>query len=783
MTELLNLTADFIRAQSGNATYKRAVNYLAQGRASERTLYTNNAITGRWSVGDSGRFFMQIVNSTFGVQVACTCHTMRGRMCDHVATLALAWAREPQTFTRVNEVYDQSHLDDEFDEDEDFDEDDDDDLKAIGVKDWLKNALDKGDPFSLGKRSPAPGGIPVETASIQLSAQPINLSQRFRELYQRLTVQELRGIAQRHNIALSGTKRESVLETLATSMGEQISSILKSLSPQARFVLGLMPFVIIYQDVYLNHLQQALGMTGVKDVNLANALEDLRSAGLITSGISGATSYSYPREISYLLPPDLLFLRPLTDTKNLRIDSPASPFEFALLATRLLFAIKADPELRVRGKAELHPLAAKNTYLQNWRISHHDLDRLANDPNPSKSLYANFYTLLPTLPLLDNASQKTLARTLNTDDSRLDFTLRLLAKLGMVAITPDEPLRVLDEGLAQFMNQPLVARLAPLWNAWLTLKDWSEYDLASAQGSAAHLAQGGASLFNQTQAQLTAQLTAARPMLNILLRRAPTDHWVDFESLVARCRALDTLHALWSIQGNTTQLQTSDHRLNLSNVEDWRTFFAPLLKAALTLVRWFGAAELAYSKDQLVAFRLTELGAYLMRQTDKYESPRLTRTGAAITFTREGQIVMRLDESDPDLLTLLNLLTDSIHSEGDNLIYGVAAEGARRAFEGGWDSDKVIVALEKAAATRLPKALSESLRAWWANFGRVHLYANVALLELADDFALNELLAGTSLAQHLLYRFSPRLIALRPEGVEALRADLVNKGYTPKIAS
>ncbi|MBI5714310.1 MAG: hypothetical protein HZC38_12950, partial [Chloroflexi bacterium] len=552
MTDLLNITEDFIRAQSGNATYKRAVNYLAQGRADERTLYTNNTITGRWSVGDSGRFFMQIVNSTFGVQVACTCHTMRGRMCDHVATLALAWAREPQTFTRVNKVYEPPDLDDEFDDDEDFDEDDDESLEVLGVQSWLKNVLGKGDPLSLSKRSLAQGGTPVETASTQLSSQPINLSQSFHELYQRLTVQELRGIAQKHNIALAGTKREGVLEALATRMGEQISSILKSLSPQARFVLGLMPFLITYQGVYHTHLQQALGMTGVKDVNLANVLEDLRLAGLITFGIGGAATYIYPGEMSYLLPPDSLFLRPLSDTKNLRIDSPASPFEFALAATRLLFVIKADPELRARGKAELHPLAAKNSYLQNWRISHHDLDRLANDPNPSKSLFANFYTLLPTLPLLDNASQKNLARILNTDESRLDFTLRLLAKLGMVAITPDEPLQVLDEGVTQFMNQPLVARLAPLWNAWQTLKDWSEFDLASAQGSAAHLAQGGASLFNQTQVQLTAQLTAARPMLITILRRAPTDQWVDFESLVARCRALDTLHAIWSIQANTT---------------------------------------------------------------------------------------------------------------------------------------------------------------------------------------------------------------------------------------
>jgi hypothetical protein len=32
-----------------------------------------------------------------------------------------------------------------------------------------------------------------------------------------------------------------------------------------------------------------------------------------------------------------------------------------------------------------------------------------------------------------------------------------------------------------------------------------------------------------------------------------------------------------------------------------------------------------------------------------------------------------------------------------------------------------------------------------------------------------------------LYRFSPRLIALRPEGVAALHEQLMAKGYTPKL--
>ena len=105
-----------------------------------------------------------------------------------------------------------------------------------------------------------------------------------------------------------------------------------------------------------------------------------------------------------------------------------------------------------------------------------------------------------------------------------------------------------------------------------------------------------------------------------------------------------------------------------------------------------------------------------------------------------------------------------------------------RAFQAGWEAEPLLETLAEAAGQPVPEALAGALREWWAHFGDVHLYSGVALMELADDYALAELLSSTSLAQYLLFRFSPRVIALRPEGVEALRAELIGRGYTPKVA-
>ena len=71
---------------------------------------------------------------------------------------------------------------------------------------------------------------------------------------------------------------------------------------------------------------------------------------------------------------------------------------------------------------------------------------------------------------------------------------------------------------------------------------------------------------------------------------------------------------------------------------------------------------------------------------------------------------------------------------------------------------------------------------WWESFGLVHLYPNLTILELSDDFAIRELLAATSLAQHIIYRFSPRLVAIEPDAVDDLVRELQEKGYTPRVA-
>jgi mRNA-degrading endonuclease YafQ of YafQ-DinJ toxin-antitoxin module len=104
-----------------------------------------------------------------------------------------------------------------------------------------------------------------------------------------------------------------------------------------------------------------------------------------------------------------------------------------------------------------------------------------------------------------------------------------------------------------------------------------------------------------------------------------------------------------------------------------------------------------------------------------------------------------------------------------------------RVFESGLTLTQLVDRLQAALGAPLPANLLDHLQAAWNNFGRLHIYEDLALIELADDYALPELLAATSLSQILIYTFSPRLVAVKSAGVDDFLTELRAKGYTPRL--
>jgi hypothetical protein len=73
------------------------------------------------------------------------------------------------------------------------------------------------------------------------------------------------------------------------------------------------------------------------------------------------------------------------------------------------------------------------------------------------------------------------------------------------------------------------------------------------------------------------------------------------------------------------------------------------------------------------------------------------------------------------------------------------------------------------------------LERWIANYGRVRLYTGVTLLETADTLVMRELLATTTLQDHIVQSIHPTLLILKQAGAEQVIDDLKRRGQSPLL--
>jgi hypothetical protein len=148
------------------------------------------------------------------------------------------------------------------------------------------------------------------------------------------------------------------------------------------------------------------------------------------------------------------------------------------------------------------------------------------------------------------------------------------------------------------------------------------------------------------------------------------------------------------------------------------------------------------------------------------------------------------DRAPLELHNLLHSAGRLVDATPDQFVYQLTAEGiagwleSEEASEASVQSpmsiQTLISTLEKYSSAS-SSGWHETLRTWERNRGLLHIYEDITLIELADDYALQELLINTSLADSLVYQFSPRLVAVWANSVDALVQEMEQRGYTPRV--
>ena len=322
--------------------------------------------------------------------------------------------------------------------------------------------------------------------------------------------------------------------------------------------------------------------------------------------------------------------------------------------------------------------------------------------------------------------------------------------------------------------------------------------------------------------ELEAENKAARQALLILLAQAPTRHWIDFTAfarlvyrlnptfLQRRQRAFPAPH--WWIE------QEEGRPLQPALWNDWQRaegrYLARLLQGPL---HWWGISDLAFKEDgRLQAFRLTPMSELLLKgeppearlaaatelpleSVAPTRDPSIDNTTLGVPFLTPAFLHIEVTERDELLLLssfenwpAIQLVERFARADGVRaglLRYRLAPESLSEALNRGEPFAPLLELLRQAtgsegtgkherdALARLLRQLEKRL----ANYGRVRLYTDATLLEVADGLAMRELALTTSIEKQVIQNIHPTLMIIRKQGGEQLVEELKKRGQAPLL--
>ncbi|HUS13946.1 MAG TPA: helicase-associated domain-containing protein [Chloroflexia bacterium] len=358
--------------------------------------------------------------------------------------------------------------------------------------------------------------------------------------------------------------------------------------------------------------------------------------------------------------------------------------------------------------------------------------------------------------------------------------------------------------------QPVAETLIQVITATMNLSSWSELDMVLAGDRDLALFRNQA-LHYAEPSHMRSEVGHIRQALFGLLGWLPVGAWYDADALLTYLQMLypelptTTGPTIGGWEQQTWWLARSDGNggwqpLDRRSPPDWTRGLGRLAAAALRgPLSWLGLVEMTTIKGapprgevtSVAGFRVTDVGAALGQRPPELWGVHPLPAGTAPDPARgpalrvQGSGERPLLALDPravplEAQRLLSLMADLARADSDLLLYRLSADSIRRAYDAGQDAAGIQRVLTMLAGEELP-AVRRRIEAWWGAYGRLRFYTGVALMRFNDDFTLAELLASTNLGSHLLYQFSPRLVALRNEGLTKLIGELTRSGHRPRV--
>jgi len=722
--------------------------------------------------GDDGFYYDVAVAVTDGwVQAACDC--ARGGYCEHIGAVLLNWIHAPQDFDLESYTFSADFMD----------------YVQELVADLESKELEE--PIEYDERERISAKTPSDLDAVKtLALQAAQTAEKeLRELLWEQTVQQLRAIARRRGWKLHGTRKEELVNQLVELYqdGQDTAAAVENLDDIHRLTLEFLALRASATPV-----SETVANKTIRELNRRNSnkeatgiVEALKELGLVFA-MRGHT-YRMPAVVLHQLPPWPNLLAPFKDDLAKADVHKTSAFALTEVAYQTWQYLRESPTpLKARRLPRPTRMERQWPTLSGWLNPPDEVAELERSGsrfwyNPwQQSISVQF---LP--PGLSDADLTQLRQRTAVANDILDFAFSLLTSLGFVQWKYGSDIQI-DEGrMMAFLTHSDTERQRMLTTAWLNQDQWTEMSLVLQHWKHLKL-QRNLGQFDLTYRDLIQELAQARLIVVRLLSRLSPDTWYGVADLRQLLRRFwpDYLHAGTRSSTQRWWLATAegDYHLSPDKAADWEAGYAPFVTACLEgPLAWIGAVTLGYDRKGLAAFQITDLGAFLLGLRRSYSDTIDKPKGPALAVHGDGSVIARTGYAATGAYDLLSIAAELGTTSAHQFEYQITAATAQRAFDQGWTGPAILDELERYSDGPVPEPLRSHILAWAEGYGQVHLYDEVTLVEFSDDFALQELLASTSLAQHLVYQFSDRLAAIKAESIEVLRDELIQLGHTPRI--
>ncbi|HEY3341266.1 MAG TPA: helicase-associated domain-containing protein [Anaerolineae bacterium] len=758
---------------------------------------------------------------------SCGCSEIRARrMCSHVAALMLAWN---QDFTRFVPPADASAVQTHQ-------------FMNSPLGQFLRQVTNEPSyPAAMAEwcnlLSPGKNNSPVieqSSASISTGAGfwPVAPEVRGHQLPlsqiidQEYSATQLRELGRWLNLKLKGASKSTLIDQVVEALTARVKemrhnpdALLEGLSDEYAAFMRRLLTARDYQLSVPRTVARAVwaGPGSEQDKAFGVALDELRRRAILFPTLR---QYDY-RDVYYQWLPleESRGNVPLTvwpesavalDEKSGAADEPHTDVLPFLDTLNLFINAVLATGTQVRTTLPRHPNASTVEWLKDWEHESDEAEQLLRSrpgwvPNPQSGIS------VPLFPWLSADASARLENQTGLPDAQCAFLFDIAAALQLID-APD-PYRKLEQTPDHFIPLPVSWRLnarisvieawlartnedkfAQAFDAW-QMKMLFGYEAWSAVRNAPKAAFkimrsiGSRDFFS---GNLGVEWCALRRFILRTLRGLPANAWIDWATFRHQLFLSFTGDA-WRVYNSAVWWFNSDKaRLDLSREPDWQRTIGAIVEAMLSEpLRWFGIVDILTDPQQgLRAFRTTEMLAWL-QQVEQLDtvSPSITPAlpglpARQIPRPQQSEPIAWLNDTQwrlppaPDRAEMIVFAHKIAQPATARFTYQLTPASIEHALAQGVSVEDAIRLFESFRAP-MPPAAQALFKTIADRFGRVRVYESLSVLELADDYALRELLSNTSLKQHIVYQISPRAVVVETDAIDALKDEMVARGYTP----